>query len=298
MNLHFGICWIEDQASDADVEAVEEAVRSSGFEPNIERVEREEDIKEFAARQHHHQDYDLILLDLRLGGGIRGDDLAPAVRNAFRSTPILFYSAEAEGRLRQMMADKLVDGVYCVHRDRLTGRVAELVANLSPALNRLSTMRGLASRVVAECDQELRAILSHLGTQGHEVEIVASLKARARSSAEAQLQDLDPIQELSSLLSSHAVTSGALYFEARDRVRAVGGDAARDLLRSMREYPNRVIERRNTLAHALEVRTDAGWKIFRAATKPLTVDDFQRYRKDFLAQLRDVRQLRKLLVGE
>lgn len=298
MNLHFGICWIEDQASDAEVEAVEEAVRSSGFEPNIERVENEEDIKEFAARQHHHQDYDLILLDLRLGGGIRGDDLAPGVRNAFRSTPILFYSAEAEARLRQIMADKLVDGVYCVHRDRLTDRVAELVANLSPALNRLSTMRGLASRVVAECDQELRAILSHLGAQGHEADIIESLKDRIRAATEAQLQGIEPIQELPILLTSHAVTSGALYFEARDRVRALGGDVARDLLRSMKQYPNQVIERRNTLAHALEVRTEAGWKIMRTAAKPLTVDDFQRYRKDFLAQLRDVRSLRKLLIGE
>lgn len=71
MSLNFGICWIEDQASDAEVEKVADAVRASGFEPLIERIEKEDDIREFAARQNHHQDFDLILLDLNLGRGLR-----------------------------------------------------------------------------------------------------------------------------------------------------------------------------------------------------------------------------------
>ena len=106
MNLTFGICWIEDQAGDAEVAAVEEAVRNCGFEPELERLEREDDIREFARRQEHFQDYDLILLDLRLGAGLRGDDLAQEVRNRFRSTPILFYSAEDVRILRRAMADR------------------------------------------------------------------------------------------------------------------------------------------------------------------------------------------------
>lgn len=300
MNLQFGICWIEDQASDAEVEAVEQAVRNSGFEPSIERIETEEEIRSFARKQEHYQDYDLILLDLRLGHGLSGDDLAPQVRGAFRSTPILFYSAEAEGHLRQKMADKLVEGVYCVHRDRLSIRVGELVSDLSPALNRLSSMRGLSARVVAECDQELREILAKLGSLDQDGVIVASLKARVRVASEGQLARLDVIEDLASLLNDHAVTSGALFFEARDRIRTLAGaDDARDLIRQLRNYPNAVLNRRNVLAHALEERTGHGWRITRKdAAEPLTVDDFQRYRRDFLAHLRDLRRLRNLLVDQ
>ena len=126
MNLTFGICWIEDQASDAEIEAVEEAVRANGFEPEMCRIETQDKIREFAKQQQNFYDFDLILLDLMLGEGLRGDDLAPEVRGAFRSTPILFYSAENEHRLRGRMAEKLVEGVYCTHRDRLPERVGEL----------------------------------------------------------------------------------------------------------------------------------------------------------------------------
>lgn len=301
MNLTFGICWIEDQASGAEVEAVEEAVRRNGFEPNIERVESEEDIRTFAQRQVNFHDYDLILLDLRLGGGLRGDELAPEVRHRFRSTPILFYSAVPEQQLRGMMADKLVEGAYCAHRDRLPVRVGELVSDLSPALNRLAGMRGLAARVAAECDQELRIILRRLGEGPRgEAAIVASLKDRARTVCNQQLERIDPITNLSDLLDDHTISSGLLFNEVRDQVRALDvGDDVRDVLRALRDYQNCVLKRRNTLAHALEERTQNGWSIYRRdARRPLTVEDFARYRADFLSHLRDVRRLRVLLVGE
>lgn len=299
MNLHFGICWIEDQAGDAEVEAVEQAVRDNGFEPKIDRIESERDIQIFSARQQHFQDYDLILLDLTLGSGLRGDDIAPNIRNSFRSTPILFYSAEDEANLRRKMADKLVDGVYCVHRNRMSVRVGELVGHLAPALNRLSSMRGLAARVVAECDQDFRAILTHLAAQGLEAEIVQSLKQKVREGAEKQVADIEPIANLEGLLSSHYIHSGALYLETRERAAAAGGDDAMDLLRSLRRgYQSQVLGRRNTLAHALETRTENGWEITRVGAPPLTVDKFQAYRRDFLAQLDHVRRLRALLVGE
>lgn len=301
MNLTFGICWIEDQASDAEVEAVEEAVRGNGFEPQIERVEDQPDIESISHRQHHFQDFDLILLDLRLGDGLRGDDLAPEIRQAFRSTPILFYSAQDEDSLRRMMAAKLVEGAYCAHRDRLSIRVGELVSDLSPALNRLSSMRGLAARIVAECDQELRLILVHLAGQVvTEETIVNSLKERIRSSGEEQFGRISQIQELASLLDDHAVTSGALFHETRDLLRKNSqSDEILAILRSIKNYPNDILNRRNTLAHALEERTENGWRIVRrGSSKPLTVADFQRYRSGFLSHLRLLRDMRGLLVGE
>jgi DNA-binding NarL/FixJ family response regulator len=159
MNLTFNVCWIEDQASDAEVDAIKTAIRANGFDPEIQRVETEEEIRAFAQQQHHYYDFELILLDLRLGDGLRGNDLAKDVRRQFPSTPLVFYSGVDEGSLREMMFKAGIEGVYCVHRDRLAVRVSELVRDLSPALNRLNSMRGLAAQVVADCDQQLRQIL-------------------------------------------------------------------------------------------------------------------------------------------
>jgi len=301
MNLTFGICWIEDQASEAEIEAVEAAVRAAGFEPDVYRIAAEDEIRAFAKQQEHFQDYDLILLDLRLGNGLRGNELAPEIRQSFRSTPILFYSAVAENDLRMMMAQKHIDGAYCAHRDRLSVRVGELVSDLSPALNRLSGMRGLAARVVAECDHELRTILVGLAeASGTAAEIASSLKSRVRSAAEGQQKRIDDIEELVELLDDHAISSGALFMEVRDLLRAgILTDEMRAVLRSVREFPNDVLKRRNILAHALEERGEDGWTItYDKGTRVLTVADFERYRQGFLSQLSRLRDLRMLLISE
>ena len=296
MNLTFNVCWIEDQASDAEIEAIKGAIRHNGFHPEIQRVETPEEIKAFAHQQHHYYDFELILLDLRLGEGLRGNELAKDVRRHFPSTPLLFYSGVDEGSLRQMMFEAVIEGVYCVHRDRLATRVSELVRDLSPSLNRLNSMRGLAAQVVADCDQQLRQILLHFGQESEKAEgIIASIKTRIARFSEEQLEKLEKFKSLEELIFGLPVPSGVLFSEARDLARSENGsDEVRDVLRGLRDYPKKVLFRRNTLAHALEERTDKGWVIHRDKGDPLTRADFERYRADFLAQQRDVRQLRTL----
>jgi CheY-like chemotaxis protein len=299
VSLYLGVCWIEDQASEAEVDQIKDAVRSAGFEPLITRIETPDDIREFAQRQHHNQDFDLILLDLNLGDGLRGDELASQVRDAFRSTTILFYSAEDEGKLRRRIAERPVEGVYCIHRDRLASRVEELVGHLSPSLNRLSSMRGLAARVVAECDQDFRAILAKLGEEGADTKIAESLREHVVQAAGHQIDEVKKLETLQELLDSHYVHSAALFKEVSDIAFKRNNDELLAIMRKMRRtFPSQVISRRNVLAHALEEQTDTGWHIVRKAGNPVTVADFSRYRREFASQLGNVRRVREILIGE
>lgn len=300
MSLHFGICWIEDQTYGAEVDLVKQAVRNSGFEPRIEQVADPDGIREFAQKQDHHQAFDLILLDLNLGKGLLGDQLANDVRAAFRSTTILFYSALDEKTLRGKMAAQEVEGVYCVHRDRLAARVEELVAHMSPALNRLSTMRGLAARVVAECDADFRIILAHLGQGDAEAALVGSLKEKARQASGKHLEEIENLETLEATLASHAIQSAQLFAEAKEQAAKVEGDELGAITRKLRKnYISQVIHRRNTLAHALEAETEqGGWEIVRSGKDPVTVGDFARFRADFIEQLTLVHRMREILVGE
>lgn len=300
MSLHFGICWIEDQKNEAEVDRVRAAVRNNGFEPWFTHVDEPAEIEAFAKRQDHHQEFDLILLDLNLGKGLVGDQLAGQVRASFRSTPILFYSALDETELRKRMAAQQVEGVYCVHRDRLAPRIDELVAHMSPALNRLSTMRGLAARVVAECDQDFRAILAHLGKVGDAAELLDSLKSKAKVAGEKHMESIEALDTLDGALASHTIQSAQLFLEAKDRARQQDNDELRSITRKLREnYQNQVIGRRNTLAHALEIQTaDGSWEITRSGRDPITVGDFARFRADFIDQLTLVHRMRHLIIGE
>jgi DNA-binding NarL/FixJ family response regulator len=298
MNLTFNVCWIEDQASDAEVDDIMSAIRKNGFHPQIDRIETDEQIKSFAEQQNHYHDFELILLDLRLGDGLRGNEIAKDVRRHFPSTPLLFYSGVDETELRRMMFEAGVEGVYCVHRDRLSERTHELVRDLSPALNRLNSMRGLAAQVVADCDQQLRQILLHFGRDDRKAaEICESIKAKVIAFSEGQKEKLGTFGSLEELIHGLPVPSGILFSEAKERARSENGtDEVRELLRSLKNYPNKVLFRRNTLAHALEERTEEGWIIHRKGGQPLTRDDFERYRAEFLAHHRDVYALRRLLI--
>jgi hypothetical protein len=116
--------------------------------------------------------------------------------------------------------------------------------------------------------------------------------------AEAQIGKLDELTTLDALILELPVPSGILFSEVKERARSDNGsDDVRDLLRSLRDYPPKVLYRRNTLAHALEERTEDGWVIRRVNGSALTRADFERYRAEFLAQHRDIGLLRDRLIA-
>jgi len=298
MNLTFNVCWIEDQASDALVNGVEDAIRQNGFEPRIERIETPEQIANFAQQQTRYYDYELILLDLQLGE-TSGDELAKDVRRLFNSTPLLFYSGRDESELRELMYKAQIEGVYCVHRDRLVERVWELVQNLSPALNRLNAMRGLASQVVAMCDQHFREIICHYGKDERRgAEIVASVKEKLFENGESFREKLASIDTVEDLMEE--VPSAALYVEAERLARVEdNSDEVREILRSLKKtYRNGLLQRRHALAHGREERTDDGFQVPRKNGKPLTRADFVRFRSEFGIILGHVTELRDFLIPQ
>ena len=298
MNLTFNVCWIEDQASDALVSGVEDAIRTNGFEPKIERIETPEQIANFAEQQAHFYDYELILLDLQLGE-TRGDELAKDVRRLFNSTPLLFYSGRDESELRDLMHEAQIEGVYCVHRDRLVNRVGELVQNLSPALNRLNSMRGLASQTVASCDEHFKEIILFFGQdEAKALEIIKSLKEKSFENAEQRRAELEAIDDLEDLIVE--MPSAALYVEVDRLARSENGsDEVRDLLRALKnKYRMGLLHRRNALAHGKEERTENGFQVPRKNAKPLTRSDFIRFRSDFGVILGHVVELRSLLITQ
>lgn len=300
MNLTFNVCWIEDQASDAFVESVEEAIRANGFDPRIERIATQEEIAEFAQRQEQFYDYELILLDLQLGA-TKGDEIAKSVRRHFRSTPLLFYSGADEVDLRQLMYEAGIEGVYCVHRRELPSRVRELVGELSPALNRLNSMRGLAAQTVADCDERFRKIIMNAAEDDQRKdEVFASLRDNLVENAENRAEELNKITTLDELFQQYVPTAALMKEALRiARVAGEGDDEILDLHRSIKKnfYPM-LTARRHTLAHVVEERTAEGFVVRKQNGEPLTRDDFIGYREEFAIVLRDVTRLHGRLVPQ
>lgn len=308
MNLDFGILWIEDSFSEQEETELRRRVQDAGFIARIETIPNGSGIEELARRHQLYHLFDLVLLDYKLKDQ-DGGELAPTVRTLFPSTTILFYSGSMEEEeLRRMIAGKAVEGVYCSARGRFIDRTGALIDHTARSLDRLSGMRGLAMRVVAECDALMRtAVLSmaardpacaaKVGDLDEDViKHMASVKERYEASMEV---------DLSARLGTFAVDSMKLFKHFRRLTKLVTSnkdafglsDAQIERLRELRatsaQYDPLVLQKRNVLGHVIEVQSDKGWVL--QGSDEVTIADFPAIRQAFAVHIDAFREL-KLLV--
>ena len=308
MNLDFGILWIEDEFAAEEEALLKRQVLEAGFIARIENIPNGEELEALAERNHFFHRYDLILLDFRLQNAF-GDELAPKVRELFPATNILFYSSAAnEDELRKKIAVKRVEGVYCSHRDRFINRAGQLINQFSSSLNRLSGMRGLSMRVVAECDEILahavkfmteydegfaaaltnldKDVLSHMDKMIEDYKAVmsGSLDDRLKTRAVDSNKRFNLFRRQSKTLTESAEVFG-LSNEQADRLR--------ELRRSTARYREKVLDVRNALGHAIEEETEHGWIL--RGSNDIQVDGFPTIRKAFASHIDDFSEMRDII---
>jgi CheY-like chemotaxis protein len=309
VKLQFGLLWIEDNFSEQEEEEIRTGAADAGFELEITNSKDGSNLESLAEHQAKFHAFDLILLDLKLAGGVLGDQLAPRVRELFRSTPILFYSgSESENDLRNRMAKERIEGVYCAHRvdgTKFTTRAGELIQDYAHTLNRLSGMRGLAMEVVAEVDVICREIILKLAVGKAEKTAVDFLDKAVCDQSKANLEKFPALVDVPQRIdhpATDSMKSFALFRELlRKHIASLPNGEAKDNLSALRsatrDYRESVLHVRNVLGHALETRNDKGWLILDRNGKPfMTIDDFPGHRSTFLSQLRAVRQIFEILI--
>lgn len=308
MNLDFGILWIEDSYSAEEEASLRRRVLDAGFIARIETIPNGQGIEKLARDNTSFHNYDIILLDYKLQDE-SGNELAPKVRALFPSTTILFYSGSVgDAELRTLIAAKEVEGVYCSARTRFIARAGELIEQTAKSLDRLSGMRGLAMRVVAECDAVMR-------------EAALSMSRHDKACAD-KLADLDKDVEeffdglqkgyeasktgdLSDRLDTRAVDSAKLFKHFRRLTQVVAAnpkafglvdqqvERLRELRRTSAQYDEKVLRKRNLLGHVVEERAEKGWVL--TGSDEITLADFPEMRRVFAAHIDAFRELRDLV---
>lgn len=308
MNLDFGILWIEDSYSQEEEDSLKRRAGEAGFIARIENIPNGDHIEEFGRRQSKFHCFDLILLDYKLRN-VDGDELAPTVRRLFPSTTILFYSGnDDEDGLRTKIAKRKVEGVYCSHRRRFIERTGELVDQTARALDRLSGMRGLAMRVVAECDALMKEAVKTMTERhaqcreklgeldrdvlGHLEQVEARYKMASGTGLEARL---DTFAVDSAKLFKHfrRLTKLATADQAAFGLDATKADRLRELRRKSAQFDRDVLGKRNVLGHAREVEGDDGWTL--EGGGGIGVADFRIIRQDFAAYIDAFREMGALI---
>lgn len=308
MNLDIGILWIEDSYSPEEEATLRRRVQEAGFIARIKVIPNGDGIDDLARKHQLYHVFDLVLLDYKLKGE-DGDDLAPRIRELFPSTTILFYSgSEEESELRRMIAEKRVEGVYCSGRTRFIDRAGALVDQTARTLDRLSGMRGLAMRVVAECDDHMRAaVLSMSSRHASCAGLATALDGDVFSfldGAKTAYEDAAK-GDLRSRLDTRAVDSAKLFRHFRRLTNFVATEPSefglgteqverlRELRKLSAQYVENVLGKRNILGHVAEVEGETGWVL--QGSDEIATSDFPDIRRTFAAHIDALREMRALV---
>ncbi|WP_025886073.1 response regulator [Asaia prunellae] len=310
MNLELGILWIEDSFSPEEETNLKRCIQEVGFLAEIKNIVNGEEIETLAKQNNLFHCYDLILLDFALKG-VNGDDLAPKIRDLFPSTTILFYSGNFEKEtLLLKIAEKKVEGVYCCTRDRFIERAGILIEQTARTLDRLSGMRGLAMRVVAECDAIMKEAVIYLSATDDSCaailtemdndvfEHIDEVKKRYQASMGNSVQArLDTFAVDSAKLFAHfrRLSKKILSNPNSIRLSTAQIDELRNLNRKTSNYVVAVLNRRNALGHAKEMRTAEGWKL--DGNSGIKISDFPMIRRDFAVYKEAFESIRKLITS-
>ncbi len=292
MNLNFGILWIEDNISLEERKALNKCVTEAGFTANIDTMPNGKCLEQKAKCNKFFHQIDLILLDYKLNGE-KGDELAPNVRELFPSTTILFYSGSlTDNQLRNRIASKKVEGVYCSRRDRFIDRAGELIKQTASSLNRLTGMRGLAMQVVADCDDLMRRGVETMTCWDNGFgEMVKELDCEVLEFIKNSKKNYKDAMNgtISDRIDTRAIDSGKLHNHFRRLTKELANknpllldDKKVDHLRELRKitsnYDPEVLQKRNTLGHAKESKGPSGWVL---QGGNINSDDFPKLRQTF-----------------
>ncbi len=160
--LEYKIAWIDDQPDRAQgfYQNINNKLGRSGFSLNVEWISQETALTTFLGSLRKDSDYDLIMVDWKLGKmvptGATGTSIAHQIRVHNSFATIIFYSAEKPDVLRQEIANQRIDGVFCVNREHFVSEAMDVIKASVKKFSDLTTMRGLFLSAVAEFDDIIR----------------------------------------------------------------------------------------------------------------------------------------------
>ena len=299
MRLEFTILWFENQLRELEsqIGELKDHIQSAGFIPKIELRPDASDLEELSRQQENFHEFDLVVVDWDLDGDQKGDEVAYRVRKKFGFTNILFYSGKRPGDLRDMVKEKAIDGVYCIHRRELIQRLTELIDDIVSGLSRLDAMRGLAMSTVSQCDGDLKRLITSVFASSEpelQKEIIRLLDELVGDSREKGKEKYDKCKSLEDRLSCFSVTSFHLWKLALHLTK--GNGLVADRRKTLGRYNDEVLGTRNALGHAVEKRTEDGWAIEISRGDPLTKADFPKLRGFFASHRENLTSINEALI--
>jgi CheY-like chemotaxis protein len=268
--LEYKIIWIDDQPDKAQGYSARIAslLGRYGLELNVQWVSDKEGLNSFLAGLNGHDDYDMIMVDWKLGqmtsNGNGGASVAHEIRARHSFAMIVFYSAEQPGTLRNQIAAQLIDGVYCVNRTHFFEEASPLVKSSLKRFCDFNGMRGLFLAATAEFDDIIQGATFKAFNnlpEDYRQQIINKLLDGRVAYASKQLEDAGSHarpSDLASVIKAIRPSSWELYQCLVLILSFISAPSPKhtQALNILQQYEDQVITPRNDMAHLKEKMKD------------------------------------------
>lgn len=284
MNLTYTVLWIDDDEEfldSFDTDALTEFVEGQGFDLKLVLRTKPEEIKgEVDGTQ-----FDLLIIDYNIAeGDLHGSDVIRQVRDKNCLTEVIFYSQNGVARLRQIAAEKELEGVFYSGRptDQLLRKIKDVFSLTVRKVVDVENMRGIVMAGVADLDHlvtdVIRAVHGSLEA-GKQVDLCKRLLEKMRPVVKhlkvlVKDQDHTHFGEVDALINAiikldpadFEILVNARSFDSSRRVdMAVSLCKEHDQLKPHKDGIGSIkdlLEWRNALAHQKPKRHENGYAVF------------------------------------
>jgi hypothetical protein len=161
MSLEYNIFWVEDldESFDTYSRRIRKYVESKNFRCNIYRIKMQ---NEFDIEKINLNDFDILIIDYRLGENEDGREIIKSVRQGKYLNDVLFYSGEGEAKLLQLVQEQALEGVFVSNRDNqvFMPKIEALIdKSIRRTINPIN-IRGMVMDVTSEFDNVINDIIS------------------------------------------------------------------------------------------------------------------------------------------
>ncbi|WP_286074813.1 hypothetical protein [Stenotrophomonas sp. 59] len=258
MKLEYRMLWFDDQRSSIEpaIKRIEAIISRLGFQPHVDLRIVQAGMEDPLAGIPDEDDVDLVMMDWKLGGQHDGAKLTRRLRQKYRNTDVVFYSSETAKRLRELIFNEDIDGVYCCNRDQLGDRVSGIIQGQLRRVLDLDHMRGIVMAATSDLDHgmiECLEVIQRISYPDNKPKFAAivseTITARMLSKIE-DIRDFERKGRLDKLLRDPNFGATQRLEMLLSEIAKIGDQLSEPhLIEHLEVYQGEIISPRNDFAH-------------------------------------------------
>ncbi|WP_445490630.1 hypothetical protein [Rhodopseudomonas sp. RCAM05734] len=303
MRLDFNVLWVDDQpkAIQSQITKIAGEMKEHGFQFNPKLCHSMVELQQFLAGDVFIDEVDMVLVDWDLGADVKGPEAIEAIREKIMYKDVVFYSAHtAPDKLRELVYENDLEGVYCTTRDDLVEEVVGVFESLVKKVLDLDHTRGIVMGATSDIDHMVNECLVSIHGSMDEAGKKAFV-ASAIAAVDKKLVQLNKqAEKLRAETNIAAFSAAHMLFTSIERLRLLsaalkegGSHANAGAHAGVKRYIDEVVPDRNELGHVVLVPEGKPTLVVNAEGKQVSLEEMRVLRTVIL----DVRSEFRTLLG-